>query len=563
MTYVPETYSFDNYGRTIGVTLPAGVFSQSVTGFDLDDGLTGMSGLSVQAPTNVTTTLCAFSNVRNEKLPTYKGACNGRFYNGAIFAAQESAIPDNQGIGPVPWTLDARAGMLKSWQGPQESSGNSSSGQFSYDASGRVTGDTEQLDRAWRASDGTMAGNRVYSTGTRTKTYDAENRLRSQQTSPAAGATYPLWGENNPGGYWNDVGQSAAYELQAVDYSADSHPVRFAATRTPDYGVSYAPETLIWLWDGNDVLAQCRYDNTKTQCASYSFSVEGLGAYYPSRSYVAVLDRGLSGQVVSRHDATQFTGMTPVGRNSRNYFFGGVNASAMPGSASPDTAGSGPGGNEIGAGTKIALDGWTLDNNTWQGVRTYDASVGQWNTPDAYAGNVHDPMSQKPYMWNRNNPYAYSDPSGFAYEPACDAACKERGNALGAAIWNFITHDFRTLMSKDASGFEKTIGAVSIGLTVFGGGIGGRIGGTAIESARGVISESQFVRNALSYLGDGAKEASPGRWVSADGMRQVRFGAHEVNSKELHAHFEAYDKPAAQGGRVVENAKVNIVPDAK
>jgi hypothetical protein len=34
-------------------------------------------------------------------------------------------------------------------------------------------------------------------------------------------------------------------------------------------------------------------------------------------------------------------------------------------------------------------------------------------SPDAYAGYVHDPMSQKPYMWNRNNPYEYSGPSGF------------------------------------------------------------------------------------------------------------------------------------------------------
>ena len=37
----------------------------------------------------------------------------------------------------------------------------------------------------------------------------------------------------------------------------------------------------------------------------------------------------------------------------------------------------------------------------------------QWTTPDAYAGDVHDPMSQKPYMWNGNNPVQYSDPSGY------------------------------------------------------------------------------------------------------------------------------------------------------
>ncbi|MDP9024910.1 MAG: hypothetical protein M3N13_06045, partial [Candidatus Eremiobacteraeota bacterium] len=413
VTYVPETYSFDNYGRTVGVTLPAGVFSQSVSGFDLEDGVTGLSGLSVQAPNSVTTVTCATSNVRNEKLPTYRGGCGGRFFNGATFALQDSAAPGGtSGVGVAPWTLDARAGMLKGWQGPTEPSGNASSGQFSYDASGRLTGDTEQLDRPWRASDGTMAGNRVYSTGTRTKTYDAENRLRSQQTSPATGATFPLWGENNPGGYWNDMGQGA-HDLQAVDYSADSHPVRFAATQTPDYGVASPSQTFIWLWDGNDVLAQCGYDNTRaTQCASYGFSVEGLANYYPSNGYISVQDRGLSGQVVASHDAIRFTGMKPVGRDARNYFFGGVNAIGAPASWSPDD-GTPTGGNAMVTGTKIALDGWTFDNNTWQGVRTYDASVGQWNTPDAYAGDVHDPMSQKPFMWNKNNPYDYSDPTGF------------------------------------------------------------------------------------------------------------------------------------------------------
>ena len=48
-----------------------------------------------------------------------------------------------------------------------------------------------------------------------------------------------------------------------------------------------------------------------------------------------------------------------------------------------------------------------------QGVRSYDAFAGKWTTPDAYKGNVRDPMSQQPYMWNRNNPYQYSDPTGY------------------------------------------------------------------------------------------------------------------------------------------------------
>jgi hypothetical protein len=61
------------------------------------------------------------------------------------------------------------------------------------------------------------------------------------------------------------------------------------------------------------------------------------------------------------------------------------------------------------------VDGMSDGQNTFQGIRSFDPSVGQWNTPDAYRGDVHDPMSQKAYMWNRNNPYAYADPSGYAY----------------------------------------------------------------------------------------------------------------------------------------------------
>ncbi len=72
---------------------------------------------------------------------------------------------------------------------------------------------------------------------------------------------------------------------------------------------------------------------------------------------------------------------------------------------------------------KLTADGWTLDNNTWQGVRTFDASIGQWNTPDAYAGDLHDPMSQQPYMWNSNNPYQYSDPSGFCTARVVEHDC--------------------------------------------------------------------------------------------------------------------------------------------
>jgi hypothetical protein len=62
-----------------------------------------------------------------------------------------------------------------------------------------------------------------------------------------------------------------------------------------------------------------------------------------------------------------------------------------------------------------STDSITDGLQTIQGVRTVEADVQQWSTPDAYAGNVGDPMSQKPYMWDRNNPYSYHDPSGYIW----------------------------------------------------------------------------------------------------------------------------------------------------
>ena len=81
--------------------------------------------------------------------------------------------------------------------------------------------------------------------------------------------------------------------------------------------------------------------------------------------------------------------------------------------------------------------------------------------------------------------------------------------------------------------------------------------GRAPEFHGGEISESGFLDAAENYLGPGYREVSPGRYVSADGMRQVRYGPHEVNGPRHHGHFEAYDRP---GGRVIENTSVDIKP---
>ena len=86
--------------------------------------------------------------------------------------------------------------------------------------------------------------------------------------------------------------------------------------------------------------------------------------------------------------------------------------------------------------------------------------------------------------------------------------------------------------------------------------------GRASEFPGGKLTESQFLDAAQDYLGPGYTELSPGRYVSSDGLRQVRYGVHETSSAVEHAHFEAYDKSYFNGGRVIENTVVEIIKDS-
>jgi hypothetical protein len=100
------------------------------------------------------------------------------------------------------------------------------------------------------------------------------------------------------------------------------------------------------------------------------------------------------------------SGTNPSLENASAGFVGGATA----------LAGVGAIGNGVGGGfvmNPMLPGGITDGSNTIQGVRSYDATIGTWTTPDAFGGKVGDPMSQKSYMWNRNDPELYNDPSGF------------------------------------------------------------------------------------------------------------------------------------------------------
>jgi len=83
--------------------------------------------------------------------------------------------------------------------------------------------------------------------------------------------------------------------------------------------------------------------------------------------------------------------------------------------------------------------GYVIWGMIFQGPRVYDPSVEQWLQPDSYPGTLGDPMSQRAYMWNRNNPVAYGDPSGN--DPGFDVlppvvSSGAPSNSGGLSFWN-------------------------------------------------------------------------------------------------------------------------------
>lgn len=84
-----------------------------------------------------------------------------------------------------------------------------------------------------------------------------------------------------------------------------------------------------------------------------------------------------------------------------------------------------------------------------------------------------------------------------------------------------------------------------------------KTGGRAPEFPSGKLSENNVPDAMKKWLGDGYKPLANGRYISQDGLRQVRYGQHETRPGITHhVHFESYNKP---GGIVIENSVVEII----
>jgi hypothetical protein len=271
---------------------------------------------------------------------------------------------------------------------------------------------------------------------------------------------------------------------------------------------------------------------------------ELLGKYVPARNSngpsFAVQDRDFADLAVTAHNQSQFD---PV-----DYFIGAYSTPKQSFSVELSDPGSTLGIGVASWSPYIHPDGFETTFGTIQGTRISDPNTGTWSTPDAYAGDVHDPMSQRRFMWNRNNPYVYSDPSGYApwWEEALSIAARVfRREAPFASSTTQLEKGLVT-----SSGSLTKLGARVMGtfreIPLSRGNFGiGSVGDVQQAKALGDI-----------WVGDGAKALSNGAGkISADGSKVFRDPVIKRDGS-MQANFEVRDA----NGNVTANGHLDIRP---
>lgn len=389
-TLQARSEAYDSYGRVSQLILPEGYTYGSVT-YDGEGETTGYTASGAYCLRGCTSrTISNVYGIRGELLaqtpaPGSFGASSASA-NGflcAVTNANASATP-----GTCLDSFDARSGMMLA----------QCSAPYSYDAAGR------QISSASGPPPSGYTGG-----GTLSRAYDSENHPLSNSIgtsggywapAPSCSATYPS--------YFGAINDSMAY-----GWGPNGHPITFTRSiggQTP--GTTYAH------WDGNSVLF------TSVSGGGVDFKVGTLSFGGE------IIDRDMSGQQAATHDGGGFS-VWSMGNPQHPAGFcktEGCAGALVFGSLQSDPSWTDNASSET--ITAPRTDGYDDGTGTIiQGVRAFDNSSGQWTAPDAFAGDAHDPMSQKPFMWNHNNPLSYADPSGYY---VCDNCYDSHGNETEA-----------------------------------------------------------------------------------------------------------------------------------
>jgi Domain of unknown function (DUF6531) len=391
-----KTYSYDQYGRVSQLTFPEG-FQHSTYVYDYDDELVaynvgGQGGETRNLTLNARGELLQdiFANSIFGYAQGWTQSANGAQVGNGNNEGGET--PPNVQAPPTTLQFDSRTSMVTCGTNPQWAQGLTGAENYIYDAAGRQTAAGPSP-----VGQGCISSNATFST-----TYDAENHIAQtnnpqfltfvQGPPPSSGTIQ--WGPD--GRYRTDSLTGGGGQNDTAHW--DGATLLFAT------GLGFAQLYIgkLGVMDSSGNISISDRDQTGTQLTNHAYTSTAPPA--GGHNWF----RGLGGGTVRTVAKTgnQYSFYVSVG--SCDYYNNNNHMTYSCPLYSPTYP-------------MTRSDGYQMVGGLVQGVRTYDPTSGQWLTPDAYAGDVHDPMSQKPFMWNDNNPVEYEDPSGYC--PANPVAC--------------------------------------------------------------------------------------------------------------------------------------------
>jgi RHS repeat-associated protein len=475
-----KSYSYDQYGRVSQLTFPEG-FTEYGFSYDYDDELASYG--EAQTPSQENSGLSRYLTVNSrgevlEDSPVQNtGPGSGTTWTqGQTYSANGVQVGDGNSGGaakvqapPTTLQFDVRSNMVRCSTVPDWISQTQPGvAVYTYDAAGRQTGIGRDTSNACNSQSATAAA-----------TYDAEDHVQTFN-SPFTGVTGNGTAEWGPDGKQriDDAGQQPSMTAHW-----DEDTLLFATqSGSPSYTVVYVGKFAAVQSTG-DLLVSDR-DQSGAQVASHGYTTMspwwGSSNYWYSDWTTATVRKNV---VTSRAPVPEIQ----IFPGSCNLYFNGQQYNCP-------------------AFTQVfpmkRSDGYSMVGGIVQGARTYDPTSGQWLTPDPYAGDVRDPMSQKPFMWNNNNPVEWQDPTG--YETACVSlnqpcisagAADSIGNGVITLYKLAIGSDIDTLRDPRAGLGAKALAAVLIGTNFIApekliGEAAARIGIRSLEYSGKVIAQA-------------------------------------------------------------------------
>jgi YD repeat-containing protein len=356
-----------------------------------------------------------------------------------------------------------------------------------------------------------------------TRAYDTENHLRTVQSTISSKSG------TNPKLNYTITGPATT-----IGWGPNGHPVLVTTTS----GSTTTNETLHW--DGDTILFV-----TNANGALTDFKV-GLDGDITPRDIaftgLSVYDRDPAGVIAETSNATGSTGFNPLDPNT---ITGAGAAGTMGYQAAlvPDQY--------------VRGDGFMVAGVQINGVRAFDPNIGAWTTPDAYEGNVHDPVSQQRYMWNRGNAFDYSDPSGYCAEGV--------GACMGGVDWGAL--------DRLATGMLSILSVIIPGGPEARLASGGRLlaaaegasAATRLRSAEAVgsaLKEDTFHRAASWFRKDAAQNGTHFEIKGGDGkIRTLTQVKATVNGKKGVAEFVVDDQGRLTHQLFKEGRKIDGKPN--